>query len=306
MKAVTSSMCVAIWFWLFHFKHTQAQVDCTNPVYNRNYAWKTIAPINISCFNPLTESEISDSVRDVFNSSANMSIRGIGKSFSWSAVGMMENTVFGTNTSQTVIFVNQSAYRKNYTINDTSLQMTGQAGMSVLEVCQELEKHDLGLPAFGGIVVTNFVAAVNTGTHSKGSRKNAVKTMASQVVSFTIVLPNGTIVNLSKDGPNQDLFYAGLVSIGSMGIITDFTIQAIPFYNITRYEDAIYDNVSNTDYSLIETIVKQNISNLIDTYDFTWGRYLVFAEKFQLYVIRTFFLRLKTIITHECMRKKTY
>jgi len=57
--------------------------------------------------------------------------------------------------------------------------------------------------------------------------------MASQILSMSIVLANGTIVEASTS-QNKDIFSAGRVGLGSLGVVVELEMSVAPAFKILR------------------------------------------------------------------------
>lgn len=128
---------------------TNYDLTCQDPTYMRNYRWWTEVPVNTSCIVPMNETEVIWWVN--IAASENTSIRAIGKSFSWSAVGMMETG------DKPIYMVNMTDYMYDYTIDEDAKTITCQAGMRVIDVVEALQEKGLGLPDYGGYVFLLFL-----------------------------------------------------------------------------------------------------------------------------------------------------
>jgi L-gulonolactone oxidase len=113
---------------------------------------------------------------------------------------------------------------RQFQIDLPSRQVTIGSGFSLREVNQLLFSHGLALPSLGSIDQQNIVGALTTGTHGASPHYGNV---ASFVIALEIIDGTGRVWQVSaKKYP--DIFYAALVSLGSLGIITQLTIQAVP------------------------------------------------------------------------------
>jgi D-arabinono-1,4-lactone oxidase len=103
-----------------------------------------------------------------------------------------------------------------------------EGGIRLSKLNDEGAKHGLTLPNLGSIDVQSVVGAIATGTHGS-SLKHGL--LSENVRSLRIVLSNGRAVRCS-DEQNQDLFKAGLVSLGALGIITEVEVQMVENYRV--------------------------------------------------------------------------
>ncbi|KPI38251.1 putative D-arabinono-1,4-lactone oxidase [Cyphellophora attinorum] len=78
------------------------------------------------------------------------------------------------------------------------------------------------------IDVQSVAGSIATGTHGSSLSHGL---LSSSVTSLTLLLANSQLITCTPD-KNPDLFRAALVSLGSLGIIVEITMQVIPDFNI--------------------------------------------------------------------------
>ncbi|MDF1846356.1 MAG: D-arabinono-1,4-lactone oxidase [Parvibaculaceae bacterium] len=100
------------------------------------------------------------------------------------------------------------------------------AGSTIRDLGPLLHEQGLGLINQGDIDRQAIAGAVGTGTHGTGK---ALKSISAAVVGFRLVTPSGDIINCSAD-ENADVFHAGRVSMGSLGIMTEIELHCAPAY----------------------------------------------------------------------------
>ncbi|RVX65816.1 hypothetical protein B0A52_10332 [Exophiala mesophila] len=104
-----------------------------------------------------------------------------------------------------------------------------QAGISLHNLNLELAKDGFTLPNLGSIDVQSVAGVISTGTHGSSLKHGLV---SQSITSLTILLSNAQLVTCSAT-KNEDLFRAALLSLGSLGIIVEITVQAVPDFNIS-------------------------------------------------------------------------
>ena len=82
----------------------------------------------------------------------------------------------------------------------------------------------------GAIAMQSVAGATQTGTHGTGRNLGS---MASQLVGLTILLANGTMLNCSAT-QNVDLFDAGRVGLGALGIVVHARLAVVPAFKMKR------------------------------------------------------------------------
>lgn len=100
------------------------------------------------------------------------------------------------------------------------------AGSTIRDLGPLLHEQGLGLINQGDIDRQAIAGAVGTGTHGTGK---ALKSISAAVIGFRLVTPSGDIINCSAD-ENSDVFHAGRVSMGSLGIMTEIELRCAPAY----------------------------------------------------------------------------
>ena len=101
-----------------------------------------------------------------------------------------------------------------------------RAGMTIRDLGPALFERGLGLVNQGDIDRQALAGAVGTGTHGTGGELGS---LSAGVVGFRLVTANGDVVTASRD-ENPDVFDAGRVSFGSLGIMSEITMQCRPAY----------------------------------------------------------------------------
>ncbi|KAI1621713.1 D-arabinono-1,4-lactone oxidase [Exophiala viscosa] len=104
-----------------------------------------------------------------------------------------------------------------------------QAGLSLHDLNQVLATDGYTLPNLGSIDVQSVAGVISTGTHGS-SLKHGL--LSDSITSLTVLLSNSQLVTCSAS-KNPELFRAALLSLGSLGIIVEITLQAVPDFNIS-------------------------------------------------------------------------
>lgn len=110
---------------------------------------------------------------------------------------------------------------------DTGRAMaTVKAGTSIRDLGPLLHEHGLGLVNQGDIDAQAIAGAVGTGTHGTGATLGCLSAAAA---GFKLVTAGGEVLRCSAD-ENADVFDAGRVSIGTLGVMSEITLQCRPAY----------------------------------------------------------------------------
>lgn len=110
--------------------------------------------------------------------------------------------------------------------------VTVSAGMRLHELNRRLWDVGLAMRNLGDIDRQTLAGAVSTGTHGTGAKLGG---LATQIRALEIMLADGSLVHCSPD-ENAELYDAGRVSVGALGVITAITLQCDPAY-VLRAEE---------------------------------------------------------------------
>ena len=104
------------------------------------------------------------------------------------------------------------------------------AGLHLWELNALLESRwGLGLLNLGAIANQTIGGATATNTHGTGPTTG----LSGFITAFTIVLSNGTVLECNTNS-NVDIFTAGRVGYGALGIITWFSLTVVPLWRMER------------------------------------------------------------------------
>ena len=168
-------------------------------------------------YRPESEEEIQEIVREA--SDAGETVRTFGAGHSWSPLVLTDDTLINLDKLDRIVSVDVEHQR-----------VTVQAGIRLKELNQVLPKHNLGMKNLGSIGEQSIAGAISTATHGTGLRLGGLHT---QIVGMNLVAGNGQLLGISEDG-DRELTAAARVGLGALGIITQVTIQCVPYYNLER------------------------------------------------------------------------
>ena len=123
-------------------------------------------------------------------------------------------------------------------------QVTVGAGTRLSELNTLLDAEGLAMANLGDIAYQTVAGAISTSTHGTGK---ALTGLAGQVVAMTLVNGHGEILECS-DTTNSDILDVGRVSVGALGIITEYTLQVVPSFRLRALEqpmklDEVLENI---------------------------------------------------------------
>jgi FAD-linked oxidoreductase len=110
------------------------------------------------------------------------------------------------------------------------IQATFGAGTRLSEIGAPLAAIGQALPNMPDVQGQTLAGAFGTATHGTG---NTLPAMHDQVVSMKLLTAAGDLIECSAD-KNPEIFAAAKVSLGALGIITEYTLQDVPLYNLHR------------------------------------------------------------------------
>lgn len=93
-----------------------------------------------------------------------------------------------------------------------------------------LYEQGLGLKNMGDIDRQTLGGVVGTGTHGTG---RTLKSFSAEVAGFRLVLASGEVVECSAT-ENADVFNAGRTSLGTLGVMTEITMNLRPAYKLVE------------------------------------------------------------------------
>ncbi len=101
-----------------------------------------------------------------------------------------------------------------------------KAGTTIRDLGPELFERGLALINQGDIDRQALAGAVGTGTHGTGGTLGSV---SAAVEGFRLATANGEILTCNR-AENTDVFDAGRVSLGTLGVMTEITMKCRPVY----------------------------------------------------------------------------
>ncbi len=174
-------------------------------------------------FFPETEEEIQSIVKRAADESKKVRIIGAGHSFT---------PLVKTNQ----FFINLDKYQGLISVDKENNQAVVKAGTKLFTLNDLLFKHGLAMENMGDIDRQSIAGTISTGTHGTGKK---FKSISNQVIALRFVNGKGELIECSEQH-NKDLFKAAQVSLGTLGMITEITMQCVPTYKLkleNRKED---------------------------------------------------------------------
>lgn len=151
-------------------------------------------------------------------------IRAVGAGHSFSGL---------VPTNQTLL--SMARFRGISDINKETLEVTAGAGTRLAALGDELWDSGLGMINMPDINTQTLAGAIATSTHGTGQRFGS---LSSYVTGLTLVTAAGETLKCSAT-ENKDVFDAARCNIGSLGIITDITMQMRDSYYLKERSEML-------------------------------------------------------------------
>ena len=161
--------------------------------------------------------ESLDSLRRVVDNSRRIRALGRGHSFS-GIVGVAGDLVL------------LDGLPKMLDIDSARSTVKVAAGMSYAEVAWELDRSGFALANMASIPHISIAGACATGTHGSGDDQCV---LAASVAAMQLVGWDGDLIELRRD-IDRDHFRGSVVALGSVGIVTQLTLDIEPAYEMSQ------------------------------------------------------------------------
>ncbi len=163
---------------------------------------------------PTTEEELIDALKH-----ARGIVRAVGSGHSFSAAVPTDDTLIATELLQGMVAHDPQSLRATVRAG-TRLNAIGPMLDAVGQALPNMP--DMDYPALGGALVNSV--------HATGVR---FKAMGAYVTGLRLVTPAGELLECNAE-VNADIFKATLASVGSLGIVSEFTLQNQAPFELTE------------------------------------------------------------------------
>jgi FAD-linked oxidoreductase len=106
-----------------------------------------------------------------------------------------------------------------------------RAGTSIYDLSRLLDSVGLAIPNLGDIDVQSIAGAAATGTHGTGLQYGNI---SAQVMALQLVTAAGEVVEIDESDLNA--LKAARVSLGTLGVVTELTLQCVPSFRLDRLD----------------------------------------------------------------------
>ena len=135
-------------------------------------------------------------------------------------------------------------------VDRATCQVTVGAGTRLSDLNTLLDAEGLALANLGDIAYQTVAGAISTSTHGTGK---ALTGLAGQVVAMKLVNGHGEIIECSQS-VNPHIFDVARVSVGALGVITEYILQAVPSFRLRALEQPMrLDEVLENAHDLAST-----------------------------------------------------
>lgn len=163
---------------------------------------------------PRTEQELSELI-----SSSSHPIRPVGSGHSFSALVPSEGTLVDVSGLEGLIELD----------NSKGLARFG-AGTRLFHAASELDRANRAFPNLPDIDVQTLAGTFATATHGTGDTLTALH---DYLEGFRLVSASGDVKDVTRQS-DPDLFAAGKVSLGALGVMSEFTVRTVPAFRLHR------------------------------------------------------------------------
>ena len=210
----------------------------------KNWAGNQVAhPLTIS--SPRSLEEVSGAITSARN--LHHTVKCVGSGHSFTAAAVTQGHLLTLENLSGIVSIDRARHLVKV-----------KAGTTLAVMNELLHAEGLALPNLGDIAYQTVAGSISTSTHGTGVKLTG---LAGQVRGFTLVNGEGDVLECSDD-QNSDIFELGRVSVGALGVITDYTLQAVPAFRLHAIERALPLDV-----------VLERIDEFVDTndhFEFFW------------------------------------
>jgi xylitol oxidase len=125
---------------------------------------------------------------------------------------------------------------KVVTLDADARLVTLEAGMKYGELCPYLESKGFALHNLASLPHISVAGACATATHGSGIKNGNLSTA---VRALEMITADGDLIHLSKE-KDGDKFYAAVVGLGALGVVTKVTLAVQPTFMMRQY---VYENL---------------------------------------------------------------
>src|SRR5688572_1299717 len=111
-----------------------------------------------------------------------------------------------------------------------------EAGIGLRALSEAIWGYGVALENLGDIDKQTISGAISTATHGTGSRFRNLSTL---IEAMELVLPDGTLLEISTDSSERETLLAARVGLGALGVIATITLRTVPAFTIRRIDSPL-------------------------------------------------------------------
>ena len=138
---------------------------------------------------------------------------------------------FNTIADSKYNLISLKKMNKVVSLDAAAKTVTIEGGMNYGQLCPYLNDHGFALHNLASLPHISVAGACTTATHGSGVKNGNLSTA---VAALEIVKPDCSIVHISKEKDGEK-FYALVVGLGAIGIITKVTLNLQPAFQMRQY-----------------------------------------------------------------------
>ncbi|QNS02970.1 D-arabinono-1,4-lactone oxidase [Streptomyces xanthii] len=179
---------------------------------------QTCAPARIE--RPANEEQLSEAVARAAREG--LPVRPVGSGHSFTDTCLTDG-----------VLVDQSGMQRVLDVDPRTGLVKVEAGIKLHRLAAELHRHGLALENQGDIDKQSLAGALATATHGTGER---FRNMSANVVGCRLVTATGEVVEIDEER-DPDTWRAARVSVGALGVISQYTLRCVPAFRIHRIDE---------------------------------------------------------------------
>lgn len=168
---------------------------------------------------PTSEDAVSELIRQCAALHQRVKVPGSGHSFT--ATAAPEDQMVSIASLSGLISIDRS-----------QLTVKVGAGTVLNDLNRILHAEGLALPNLGDIAYQTVAGAISTSTHGTG---RTLPGLAAQVRGFRLVTATGAVFECTPQS-HSEIFELGRVSVGALGVITEYTLQVVESFRLQAHE----------------------------------------------------------------------
>jgi FAD-linked oxidoreductase len=172
---------------------------------------------------PDSREALARTLRDAARDGRPVRVAGAGHSFS--PLVQTDGVIVSLDRLQGLIDVDVPGHRARV-----------HAGTRLAALGAALAERGLAMENLGDINAQSIAGATSTGTHGTGI---GFGNLATQIAAFRLLTSDGSEVEASPQ-QNEELFAAGRIALGALGVLTEVTLRLVPSFRL-RLERAKMD-----------------------------------------------------------------